>query len=137
MSTTLTRDALLGKRARRFKLVTIPTGGEVRLRNMTTSEMRALRASLLTKDGKMIASRADRIQQLLVAACVVDDDGNRLFTDDDALGATMDELDGAVMSCLFAEAKAWTGFGADSDWSAIEDAAKNSNATSANGSTTA
>jgi len=134
---SITRAELLGKASRRFKDVHLPTGGTARLRNLSTSEMRSLRGSLLSKDGKLIQSRADRIQQLLVAWCLVDDAGNRILTDDDATGNAMDDIDGAVVACLFAEAKAWSGFGSDSDWSAIEDAAKNSNATTASGSSTA
>lgn len=128
---TIDRASLLGMTKRRFRTVTLPGGHEARLRSLTNSEMRAFRGSFIGAGAKPIQSRLDRLQQLLVAQSLVDADGNRVLTDEDAMGAAMDDLDGAVVACLFGAAKEHTGFGGDSDWTALESAAKNSDETRA------
>lgn len=127
----LTKHGLFEKQRRRFKEVLLPGSGDTaRIRSLTTGEMRQLRSSLVDKKGELIRKRGDRLSQLLIAACLVDDQGNRVLTDDDAMSDAFDSVDGATVSMLFAECKQWTGFGSDTDWSAIEDSAKNSEETS-------
>lgn len=112
--------------SRRKKTVDI-FGRDVRLQNLTTLEMRILRGSLVNKKGEPNQARLDRLRELLIVRCVIDDDDALLFTESDAMDGTFDQIDGAWTERLFNECREWTGFASDDDWSAIEDAAKNSN----------
>ena len=126
----VTREQLLKQSARRYKVKALPPFGEFRLQSLYESEMRAIRESLVDRKGELIQVRASRMNQILVAACLVDDNGARLFTDADVNAGVMDTLDGAVLAALYKDARDWSGFASDGDWKAIEDAAKNSDATS-------
>lgn len=130
--TLLSKADLFGKSDRRYRVESLPVGGEVRIQSLTAGEMRAFRLSLMTADGKLIKRRGDRVQMLLVAQCLVDESGNRLLSDDEAMSADADKMDGAVIGFLFARCREWTGFQNDDDWSAIEAAIKNSNGTDTN-----
>lgn len=128
--TFLTKQGLFHKNGeRRIKDVPLPNGMTARIQHLTAGEMRQLRTSLMDKKGELIRKRADRLQELLVSRCLVDEQGNRMLTDEDAMSAEMDALDGALVAALFRECRDWTGFAADADWQAIEDAAKNSEST--------
>lgn len=109
---------------RRYKTVDVPLLGQVRLRSLTNAEMRELKESFTDETGK-INERGKRLNELLVAACVVDDSGERVFSDDDAMGALFGEMDGAPLAALVKSCVDWTNFRSDPDWKAIEDAAKN------------
>jgi hypothetical protein len=128
--TTLTRELLLRPAPRRYDTVELPEF-TARIQSLSNGEMRQLRQSLLDKKGDLNRKRADRLQELLVCHCLVDDGGTRLFSDEDAFAAAWDGLDGALMRVLFDRCKRWTGFAADDDWNAIEAAAKNSEETNA------
>lgn len=129
---TNNRASLFKGGVRRFKSVKLPTGGEVKIRSLSTSEMRAFRASFTDRKGETITERLQRLQELLIAQCVCDDAGARELTDAEALNGAFDDVDGADSACLFHACKHWTGFGVDDDFSAIEDARKNSEATTGN-----
>jgi hypothetical protein len=88
--------------------------------------MRALRQSLVDRKGDLVKRRSDRIQEILLCHTVVDDNGALLFGDEDAFSPAWDAIDGACVRQLSEAAKTLTGFGADADWQAVEDAAKNS-----------
>lgn len=96
------------------------------MRSLTASEMRTFRRSLQTVAGELDQTRAEYLHELLIANVLVDDEGNLLFTQDDAVNGVFDELDGAVLSRTFQLAKEWTGFALDDDFSALEQAVKNS-----------
>ncbi len=132
MTTTLTRETLLKPAVRRHDTLPLPGfDAPARIQNLTNGEMRQLRQSLLDKKGELNRKRSDRLQELLICRCLVDDQGVPLFSDEDAFSASWDALDGAVVRSLFERCKRWTGFAADEDWNAIEAAAKNSEETSA------
>lgn len=83
----LTRDAILGAQDLQTQDVPVPEwGGDVRIRVLTGAERDALSVSMLGSDGKPDLST---YKVRLVAACVVGEDGQRLFSDADisALGA--------------------------------------------------
>lgn len=86
--------------------------------------MRALRESFVDETGKP-TKRLDRINELLVAACICDEHEQRVLDDSDAMGGFFDELDGGVFASLYAACRKHTNFAADPDWRAIENAAKN------------
>jgi hypothetical protein len=107
-------------------------GGSVRLQSLTSGEMRQLRQSLLNPDGRLNRKRGDKLQYLLLSWTIVDDNGSRLFSEEDALGSDFDSIDGAMLAVLYEHAKNWTGFLSDGDFTAIEDAVKNSESTREN-----
>lgn len=114
---------------RRFKSLSIGTR-ECRIRSLTAGEMRTFRASLSNAKGELVKKRADRLQELLIAQCLSTATGDRILADEDVMAGDFDLLDGGEISTLFAACKDHTGFGADADWTAIEDAAKNLDPTS-------
>ena len=115
---------------RRFKEVRLAEGRSCRIRSLTAGEMRAFRTSMSNSKGELIRKRADRLQELLIAQCLATATGDRILSDEDVMGGDFDLLDGGEITALFAACKEHTGFGADADWQAIEDAAKNSEPTS-------
>lgn len=119
------RDKIQAASARRFTTVTVPLLGDVRLRSLTAREMRALKSSLSDNKGEFNKDRAQKLDLLLVASCVVDDSGNLEFSEADVVGGVFDEIDGGALTVLFNACKSHTGFGADEDWQAIETQAKN------------
>ena len=122
----LTRNELLSANKRRYAVVSIPTGGECRLQSLTAGEMRTFRSSLTDAAGEMRADRAERLQELLIAKTLVDENCNREFSDDDALCGVFDDLDGAVLAAIYRAARLHSGFAADADFAEVEAAVKNS-----------
>lgn len=132
----ITRDDLLKPSKRRFKEVQVDGVGDGRIRSLTTSEMRGIRQSLVDKKGDIIQSRAAKLQELLVGNCLVDGESNRLLSDNDVFSGALDNLDAGALTALFNICKEFTGFAADEDWKAIEDASKNSAPTTASSCST-
>lgn len=122
----VTREQLLKPAERRIKTFEWKPFGQLRIRSLLDSEMIALRESMLDRKGELNRAKSKRLNQYLVAACLVNDSGDRLLTDEDVKSGAMDSMDGALVSVLAKECKAWTGFASDDDWTAIEDASKNS-----------
>lgn len=83
---SLSRDAILGADDRPTRVVEVPEwGGSVRVRGLTGAERDAYETGLMSPrpDGSVRANLSNVRGRLVVLACV-DDDGNRLFRDDDA-----------------------------------------------------
>ena len=114
--------------ARRYVTITAPILGDVRLQSLTVREMRVFRDSLTDDVGK-INERGKRVNELLVAQCAVDGSGNRVFSDDDAMADWFGEMDGGPVASIYPACVRHTNYRSDPDWKAIEDAAKNSDAT--------
>lgn len=125
-----TKSDFVRPATRRFKEVRLGDDRSCRIRSLTAGEMRAFRTSMSNAKGELIRKRADRLQELLIAQCLSTAKGDRILSDDDVMGGDFDLLDGGEITSLFAACKEHTGFGADADWQAIEDAAKNSEPTS-------
>jgi hypothetical protein len=77
----LDRAALLAALAPRTEDVTLPTGGQVRVRTLSAAENIAISAAAARGSDDKI-DPADYSARL-IAACVVGDDGQRVLTDDD------------------------------------------------------
>lgn len=122
------KTQLWGANRRRYTTVDVPVLGPVRLRSMTTREMRELRDSFVDEKGKP-TKRIDYVNELLVANCIVDDSNERVVSDEEATGGIFDDVDGGAFATLIQAARKHTNYAADPDWKAIEDAAKNSGAT--------
>ena len=119
------RAAFFNASKRRYDTTTVPIIGAVRIRSLTAGEVRAWREAVTGEGGKDL----QYANELLVAASVVDDAGDRLFSDDDARSAVFGDMDGAAFAVLAKAVRKHTNSEADPDWKAIETAAKNSEAT--------
>ena len=104
MPKLLTREAILGVKDLVREDVDVPEwGGPVRVQGLTAAERDDFEASLL-KDGKLSTTN---IRAKLVVRCCRDDEGNRLFCDEDA-----DELalkSGRAVDRVFAVAQRLSG----------------------------
>ena len=110
---------------RRYETVDVPILGAVRMRSLTAGEIRSWREALTADSGEAL----QYANELLVAAAVVDESGERVFSDDDARSTLFSDLDGAAFAVLAKAVRRHTNVEADPDWKAIETAAKNSVAT--------
>lgn len=90
MSKLLTREAILQAKDLPYEDVAVPEwGGVVRVRALTGAERDRFEASIVEQRGKGAPRlNTTNIRAKLVALTVVDENGNRIFTDDDveALG---------------------------------------------------
>lgn len=77
------RDALLGPAKRRFATVEIADLGKVRIRSLTEGERSRIEASMCGKDGKPSLSKMLDLKCRFIVDCVVDADGNQLFSNSD------------------------------------------------------
>lgn len=78
----LTRDAILGASDLKTETVSVKEwGGDVIIASMTGEARDAWEKSLVGSNGKV---NMENIRARLVAACAVDESGNRLFSDADA-----------------------------------------------------
>lgn len=77
----LNRDAILGANDLKKELVKVPEwGGEIYISMMTGKSRDAWEQSLVSSKGNNL----DNIRARLVAFTAVDEDGKRIFSDDDA-----------------------------------------------------
>ena len=97
-----TKDELLALTgARRFRTVTLPVSKlTLRLRSLTEGEVSAYHTRVSVAGS--VASRSARLQSAarrLFALCLVDAEGNRLLSDDEAetLGEKLDAADAQVL----------------------------------------
>jgi len=80
----LSRDAVLAATSVPIETVKVPElGGEVRVRGMTGTERDAFEASCVQGRGRKRDFNMQNLRAKMVAYCCVDDDGRRLFTDQD------------------------------------------------------
>jgi hypothetical protein len=85
----LSRDAILGADDRQYDEVDCPEwGGSVRVRSISGAERDRYEESLIQQRGNSRQMNMRNARAKLVALCVVDEQGNRLFSDQDvnALG---------------------------------------------------
>lgn len=85
--------------------------GTVRVRGLSGEDRDAYEAEFVDAKGKPAAQRLRNIRAKLLVKCLVDEDGNRLFADNQAkaLGAK----NGAVVDRLFDVARRLSGIGQD------------------------
>mgnify|MGYP006272397993 CR=1 FL=1 len=114
----LSRDGFAAAMSRRYELADIPGLGSVRLQSLTVREMSDIRASLRhPKTGEIDRERLGRIDALVVAAAIVDDD--------DVMRGFFDAMDAGPWACLTAAVKRHTGWDCGEDWTPVKAAAKN------------
>lgn len=84
MSKLLTRDDILQAQDLPTERVSVPEwSGEVLVRGLTGAERDKFEASIVVRKGNRTDFNPDNMRAKLVALCVIDEQGNRLFTDDD------------------------------------------------------
>ena len=118
------RQAFLAAGKPRFKDVDVPLVGVVKIRSLSNAEMREFKESLTDDEGRR-NDRGKKVNELLVAQCVVDDTGSRVWDDSDALGTAFSEIDSAAFAVLVRHCMEHTNFRADVAWRDVESAAKN------------
>lgn len=85
MGKLLTRDAILQAQDLPTEDVEVPEwGGTVRVRALTGAERDAFEQSVVEMRGKSTRMNLKNIRAKLVALTVVDEDGKRVFSDEDA-----------------------------------------------------
>ncbi len=119
------RDGLLGLTERRYKVVEI---GEKRIRIQSLTELEKARLenkTIMRRSQRLDKDEMDLVRQRLIAACVVDQKGERLFGvgDMEALG----RVDGWYIAHLYRECREHVGL----DEGELEELVKNSAETSA------
>lgn len=118
-------EAILAASTRRYRTVEVPVVGTLRLQSLLRSEVRALRDSFTDDEGRVNA-RGNKAAELLVANCVVDDNGVRLVSDAAVIDlAFFDGMDDAVFTVLLAACRDHTNWGQQPDWKDVTAAAKN------------
>lgn len=80
----LSRDQILGATDAKKRLVSVPEwGGDVWVSTMTGAARDRWEQGLLIRKNGVTEANMENMRARLVAATVVDDDGNRLFTESD------------------------------------------------------
>lgn len=116
-----TREGLFAGRMTRRHVEVIVDGQKFRLRSLNALESNTIQARMLVEDEEQ-----DRIREIatancrMIAQCVVDGNGDRLFSDDDICGLA--ELDAAFVERLARACRKH----AEYDPGAVEKAEKNS-----------
>ena len=108
----LTRDAILQADDLPMETVSVPEwGGEVLVRGLTGTERDAFEESVLTGKGKQRDVSMQNVRAKLVSRCLVDEEGERLFSDADvrALG----QKSAAALTRVFDVAQRLSGLSPD------------------------
>jgi hypothetical protein len=103
------REALLGAKAPTETVYIKALDHTFTLRGMTGAERDKFEVLCMKVEGKRQKFTADNIRAKLVAFCVINDDGSRAFSEDDA--AALGESRGDVLSALAAVAQRLCGIG--------------------------
>ena len=82
----LTKDAILAANDLVTEDVEVPEwGGTVRVRAISGAERDAFEQAIVTRKGKNVTTNLANIRAKMVALCVVDENGQRIFGDKDVL----------------------------------------------------
>ena len=104
----LTRDAILKAHDLPTEDVEVPEwGGVVRVRGLTGAERDAFEQSIVEQRGKNTRMNLRNIRAKLVALTVVDEEGNRVFSDEDA--EALGKKSAAALDRVFAAAQRLSG----------------------------
>lgn len=105
--TLATRESLLKSCARRYAMYELADGSQARIQSISERERAAFDMYPLNEDGKLDSSKLQSARQYLVALCLVDDTGKRIFADNE-LGLIAD-LDAKVSLPLYEACAAHVG----------------------------
>lgn len=105
---TLTRDQLLSATALPREIVAVPElGGDVLVQGLSGAQRDAFEASMFKQRGKTRELQMQNLRARLVALCVVDEAGVRLFTDADV--AALGQVRADLLDRLFSVAQRLSG----------------------------
>lgn len=106
----LTKDAILAANDLKSETITVEEwGGDVVVRGMRGTERDAFEVSLFIGDGDNKKFSADNVRAKLLARCLVDEQGSRLFTDADIVA--LGNKNAAVLDRLYEVAQRLCGLG--------------------------
>jgi hypothetical protein len=103
---SLTKIELLGFCNRRFDVVDLGDGAKVRIQSLMQEEIARHNLMMLDKKGQVSQAGLMAAERLYVAMALVDDQGNRLLTDDEA--GELAKLDGGVFQKIAQAARRLT-----------------------------
>lgn len=129
----LTKEAILAAEDRQTEDVAVPEwGGTVRVRGLSGTERDAYEAGivLISRSGQRSVNLKNLRGRLVALACI-DEEGNRLFTDEDAIA--LGDRSAAALERLFDVARRLSGL-SDSD---VEEMAEGFGPAPSDGSTSA
>lgn len=90
----LNREQFLAKKVSKHPILfKLSDGDEVYLLPISAKMYRDYKRSLRDEDGIPIEDRQTAGDELLAARCLVDESGNRLFTDEEVLDGIFDEME--------------------------------------------
>ncbi len=128
----LNKDQIRKAQDKEFEIVPVPEwGGSVRVQSLTGAERDDFEADSVKRKGKRVETNMANFRARLVARTVVDDNGERLFDDEDA--AWLGEKSAAAISRVYDTAARLSGI-TDKD---AEELTKNSSDDQSDGSTSA
>ena len=108
----LNRDSILNADDIPQELVNVPEwGGDVYVRGLTARDLDKYQMSMLQQRGKSQVANLDNIRAKLVVRTAFDENGARIFTDDDA--PALSAKSGAAVGRLFEVAQRLSGLGKD------------------------
>ncbi len=127
---SMNKDDFFAANKRRFKDVALPGGSTARIRSLTAGEWADIDAKNTdAKNGGLSVVGMKNSDRRLIIASVVDADGNQVFSDSDL--PKLGDIDAGVTIPLVRAIKEHAGLRGD-----IEDAVKNSEATTGGSSPT-
>lgn len=114
------------------QVLSLPTGGEVKMRVPSGKDYREWRKFLRDDRGEMIRERFELNEELLVAAVLINDDGTQMFTREEVLRGAMDEFRSIDIEAMKEMASALFGMTPGACVVVDEDREKNSSTTALN-----
>ncbi len=121
MAKLLGRDEILQAKDLKTERVSVPEwGGDVLVRSMTGAERDAFEASILEKRGSDYDVNMRNLRAKLAAWTIVDEEGNRLFSEDDI--KALSEKSAGALQRVFNVASRLSAIGPED----VEELAKNS-----------
>lgn len=129
MSEYLTKEAILAADDVQFEDVDVPEwGGKVRVRSLAGIERDALEASMIEGKGKNANVNLANLRAKLVARSIVDEDGKRVFEDQDI--AALGRKSAAALNRVYEVAQRLSGITQED----VDELTKNSEAAPSEGS---
>lgn len=135
MSEPLTKEQIRARGLsvkRRYCVVPLSDGSDIRLQSLTRTEQREWRQATTKKDGSIDPKKHEYSNDVLLAMCIVDGTGATVYTVDEALNGIFDLWDTADTTKLAEVAAAHVGVYVERK--DLEAALKNSGTTPGNGS---